>query len=138
MKMKKTPRMQVVKMAFRIDFCCIKTLRKAPKCRKTARQQKLPFFFASASSAPEMDTHAVTLRIPLMTTPAGDGQHRRNQQVINGIAFYLRRMTAILQHINSDVREEITELAVNMYENHVGEGELPLLTACGQFEISHS
>ncbi len=126
--MKKTPRMQVVKMAFRIDFCCIKTLRKAPKMSENRQAAEAAVLFASASSAPpEMDTHAVTLRIPLddycqLSAMANIAGISKSSMALRSISA---GMTAILQHINSDVREEITELAVNMYENHVGEGEPP-------------
>jgi hypothetical protein len=122
--MKKIPRIQVVKMSFRIDFQLGYNLRKAQKMSENREAAAAAVLFASASSAPpEMDTHAVTLRIPLdnycdLSAMAQIAGISKSAMALRAIAA---GMTAIKDHIPEDVVGEIDELAQLMFEAHVEE-----------------
>ena len=99
--MKKIPRIQVVKMSFRIDFQLGYNLRKAQKMSENREAAAAAVLFASASSAPEMDTHAVTLRIPLdnycdLSAMAQIAGISKSAMALRAIAA---GMTAIKDHI---------------------------------------
>lgn len=116
--------MQVVKMSFRIDFQLGYNLRKALKMSENREAAAAAVLFASASSAPpEMDTHAVTLRIPLdnycdLSAMAQIAGISKSAMALRAIAA---GMTAIKDHIPEEVVGEIDELSELMYEAHVEE-----------------
>lgn len=136
--MKKTPRFLVGKMSFRIDFYRSYNLRKAQKMSENREAAAAASLFASASSAPpEMDTHAVTLRVPVddycqLSAMAQIAGISKSAMALRAISA---GMTAIRFHIQPDVNEEISELGQLMYEAYIGENDTLGLTPTEVREI---